>query len=99
MLQWPRMALAQTAAGRTTLLTNNAVSLVARQSPVATERVRTSRVTRITALIWSAHSVSTKPSPGEKDLDQTGLVTEWRFLSAVSVRSSRAAVSHNAATA
>ena len=85
MLQWSRMVSAQTAAGRTTSLTNNAVSLVARHSPVAAERVRTSRVTRMTALTWSAHSVSAKPSPGEKTSTRRASSREWRFLSAVSV--------------
>src|SRR3954469_21869890 len=55
MLQWSRMARAQTAAGRTMSLTKNAVSLLARHSPVAAERVRVSRLTRISARAWPPH--------------------------------------------
>ena len=80
MLQWSRMALAQTAAGRTMLLTNTAVSLVARQSPVAAERVRTSRLTRITARMWPAHSVLAKLSPGANTSIRPGLVAGTALL-------------------
>jgi hypothetical protein len=80
-------------------LTKNAVSLAARHSPVAAERVRVSRLTRITACTCPTHSVSTKPSPGANTSTQRTSSRERRFLSAVRTLSSGAVVSHSAVTA
>ena len=55
------MALAQPAAGSTTSLTNKAVSLVSRHSPVAAERVSLSRLTRINPRIRPIHPVPSRP--------------------------------------
>ena len=99
MLQWSRMALAQAAAGKMMSLTNKAVSLAARQSPVAVERVRTSRLTRTTARTCPAHSVSARLLPGENTSTRRASSRERRFLSAVRALSSGAAASHSAETA
>ena len=47
---------------------------MSRHSPVAAERVRTSRLTRITARMWPSHSVSAKLSPGANTSTVTGFV-------------------------
>jgi hypothetical protein len=74
MLQWSRITLAQAVAGRAMSLTKNAVSLVSRHNPVAVERVKVSRVTRITACTCPTHSVPANPSPGANTY-ATDLVT------------------------
>src|SRR5689334_8430915 len=75
------------------------VSLVSRHSPVVAERVSTSRLTRITARMWPSHSVSAKLSPGANTSTVRVSSRHRRFLSAVCVLSSGAAISHSAAMA
>ena len=82
-----------------TSLTNKAVSLVSRHSPVVAERVSMSRLTRIIARMWPSHSVSAKLPP-EANTSTVRVLSRHRgFLSAVWVLSTDAAVSHSAAMA
>jgi hypothetical protein len=71
----------------------------ARHNPVAAERVKVSRVTRITACTCPTHSVPANPSPGANTSMQRTSSRERRFGSTVRAVSSGVAVSHSAATA
>ena len=76
-----------------------AVSLVSRHSPVVAERVSTSRFTRMIARMWPSHSVSARLPPGANTSTVRVSSRHRRFLSAVWVLSTGAAVSHSAAMA
>ena len=82
-----------------TSLTNKAVSLLSRHRPVVAERVSTLRLTRIIARMWPSHSVSAKLPPGANTSTVRVSSRHRRFLSAVWVLSTGAAVSHSAAMA
>ena len=77
--------------------TNNAVSLLSRHRPVVAA-ASTSRLTRIIRM-WPSHSVSAKLPPGAKTSTVRVSSRHRRFLSAVWVLSTGAAVSHSAAMA